>query len=161
MTSKVISVYENTQKLGAELAKNLSELANDVLAEGGNEVFKIGLSGMMLLLNFTIKYIKKYIYHYLTECVSGGSVVSLLSEYLAKVKTDWSRWRFFFCDERLVDFNNPESTYAQYRDKFICNLPISEDQFIKINPKLSGNYKSIFVWHMYVNYNNNYHLYCS
>jgi len=45
MTSKVISVYENTQKLGAELAKNLSELANDVLAEGGNAVFKIGLSG--------------------------------------------------------------------------------------------------------------------
>lgn len=49
MSSKVISVYENTQKLGAELAKNLSELANDVLlAEGGNAVFKIGLSGMIL-----------------------------------------------------------------------------------------------------------------
>lgn len=111
MASKVISVYENTQKLGAELAKNLSELANDVLAEGGNAVFKIGLS--------------------------GGSVVSLLSEYLAKVETDWSKWRFFFCDERLVDFNDPESTYAQYRDKFISNLPISEDQFIKINPQLS------------------------
>lgn len=52
MTSKVISVYENTQKLGTELAKNLSELANDVLAEGGNAVFKIGLSGMTLLLDF-------------------------------------------------------------------------------------------------------------
>uniref|UniRef100_A0A2S2QX90 6-phosphogluconolactonase n=1 Tax=Sipha flava TaxID=143950 RepID=A0A2S2QX90_9HEMI len=114
MTSKVISVYENTQKLGAELAKNLSELANDVLAEGGNAVFKIGLS--------------------------GGSVVSLLSEYLAKVETDWPKWRFFFCDERLVEFSDPESTYAQYRDKFINNLPISEDQFIKINPQLSGNY---------------------
>lgn len=50
MTSKVISVYENTQKLGSELAKNLSELANDVLAEGGNAVFKIGLSGMIMLL---------------------------------------------------------------------------------------------------------------
>lgn len=47
MASKVISVYENTQKLGAELAKNLSELANDVLAEGGNAFFKIGLSGMV------------------------------------------------------------------------------------------------------------------
>lgn len=48
MSSKVISVYENSHKLGAELAKNLSELANDVLAEGGNAVFKIGLSGMIL-----------------------------------------------------------------------------------------------------------------
>lgn len=46
MTGKVVSVYESTQKLGAELAKNLSELANDVLAKGGNAVFKIGLSGM-------------------------------------------------------------------------------------------------------------------
>lgn len=50
MTGKVISVYESTQKLGAELAKNLSELANDVLAEGGNAVFKIGLSGMTIIL---------------------------------------------------------------------------------------------------------------
>lgn len=57
MTSKVISVYENTQKLGAELAKNLSELANDVLAEGGNTVFKIGLSG---IFKFIIKIVKKY-----------------------------------------------------------------------------------------------------
>lgn len=65
MTSKVISVYENTQKLGAELAKNLSELANDVLAEGGNAVFKIGLSGIMILLLLfcyrTMYYYSKYI----------------------------------------------------------------------------------------------------
>lgn len=66
-------------------------------------------------------------------------MVSLLSEHLAKVNTDWLKWRFFFCDERLVDFNNPDSTFAEYRDKFISNLPISEDQFIKINPQLSGN----------------------
>lgn len=69
----------------------------------------------------------------------GGSVVSLLSEYLAKVETDWSKWRFFFCDERLVDFSDPESTYSQYKEKFIGKLPINEDQFIKINPKLTGN----------------------
>lgn len=81
----------------------------------------------------------------------GGSVVSLLSEYLAKVETDWSKWRFFFCDERLVDFNDPESTYAQYRDKFISNLPISEDQFIKINPQLSGKHQ-VLVLHELINY---------
>lgn len=135
MTSKVISVYENTQKLGAELAKNLSELANDVLAEGGNAVFKIGLSGMILYY----KIITCYSGNVLFSKYLGGSVVSLLSEYLAKVETDWLKWRFFFCDERLVEFNDPESTFAQYRDKFISNLPISEDQFIKINPHLSGN----------------------
>lgn len=73
--------------------------------------------------------------------LQGGSVVSLLAEYLAKVETDWSKWRFFFCDERLVEFSDPESTFAQYRDKFIINLPISEDQFIKINPQLSGKYR--------------------
>jgi len=50
MTSRVVSVYENTQTLGAELAKNLSELANDVLAEGGSAVFKIGLSGMITFI---------------------------------------------------------------------------------------------------------------
>lgn len=58
MAAKVISVYENTQKLGAELAKNLSELANDVLAEGENAIFKIGLSGMIdrILLQIETQY---------------------------------------------------------------------------------------------------------
>lgn len=77
--------------------------------------------------------------------------MSLLSEYLAKVETDWSKWRFFFCDERLVDFNDPESTFAQYRDKFISNLPISEDQFIKINPQLPGKHQ-VHVLHVLINY---------
>lgn len=144
MTGRVISVYESTQKLGAELAKNLSELANDVLAEGGNAVFKIGLSGMTItFLNFTRKF-RVYLLNF-----SGGSVVSLLSEYLAKVKTDWTKWRFFFCDERLVDFNDPESTYAQYRDKFLTSLPITEDQFIKINPELPGKLIQVYDFCVY------------
>jgi len=139
MTTKVISVYENAQKLGAELAKNLSELANDVLAKGGNSVFKIGLSGKYKTISTNyILYCNETILRFV--CVFlGGSVVSLLSEYLAKVETDWPKWRFFFCDERLVEFSDPESTYAQYRDKFIGKLPINEDQFIKINPQLTGN----------------------
>jgi len=84
------------------------------------------------------------------KMILGGSVVSLLSEYLAKVETDWSKWRFFFCDERLVEFNDPESTFAQYRDKFISNLPISEDQFIKINPQLSGKHRQVHVLHVLI-----------
>lgn len=97
-----------------------------------------------LRLDFLVKLCYNY-YTFIEICVItpnflGGSVVSLLSEYLAKVETEWPKWRFFFCDERLVEFSDPESTYAQYRDKFINNLPISEDQFIKINPQLSGNY---------------------
>lgn len=136
MTSKVISVYENSQKLGAVLAKNLSELANDVLAEGGNAVFKIGLSGMTIKLYIYINMDRSNLD---VTMDLGGSVVSLLSEHLSKIETDWSKWRFFFCDERLVSFDDPESTYAQYKNKFINNLPISEDQFIKINPQLSGN----------------------
>lgn len=61
MTTKVISVYENSQKLGAELAKNLSELANDVLAEGGNTFFKIGLSG--IIFEVIIKITREMFYY--------------------------------------------------------------------------------------------------
>lgn len=68
----------------------------------------------------------------------GGSLVQFLSEGLPTISTDWSKWRFFFCDERVVSFENSESTYGLYKENLIGKVPITEDQFIKINPDLSG-----------------------
>lgn len=73
----------------------------------------------------------------------GGSLVKFLSEGLPTINTDWSKWRFFFCDERIVSFENGESTYGLYRASLIEKVPITEDQFIKINPDLSGMLRSL------------------
>ncbi|CAB0037041.1 unnamed protein product [Trichogramma brassicae] len=92
------------------LAQILERYATDVIE--AEDIFKIGLS--------------------------GGSLVKFLSEGLPLVKTDWSKWRFFFCDERIVSFENTESTFGLYRASLIGKIPITEDQFIKIDPQLTA-----------------------
>lgn len=48
--------------------------------------------------------------------LSGGSLVSMLSkELLALPDLDCSKWVAAFCDERLVPFDDPESTYGLYK----------------------------------------------
>ncbi|KAF7382640.1 6-phosphogluconolactonase [Vespula maculifrons] len=70
--------------------------------------------------------------------LSGGSLVNILMQTLPNISTDWSKWRFFFCDERVVPFDNGESTYGLYKTSLIGSVPITEDQFIKIDPELSA-----------------------
>lgn len=60
--------------------------------------------------------------------LSGGSLVSMLSkELLALPDLDCSKWVVGFCDERLVPFDDPESTYGLYKvpvQECVC-LPVS------------------------------------
>ncbi|XP_064457035.1 6-phosphogluconolactonase-like isoform X2 [Ornithodoros turicata] len=70
---------------------------------------------------------------------SGGSMVNMLSSVLPAVKTDWMKWRFFFCDERLVPFSSKDSTFGCYKTELIPKLGLTEDQFITINPILTGS----------------------
>jgi 6-phosphogluconolactonase len=69
---------------------------------------------------------------------SGGSLTKFLSVGLPKVETDWSKWRLFFCDERVVPLESADSTYGMYKNALIGVLPLTEHQFIKINPHLPG-----------------------
>lgn len=53
--------------------------------------------------------------------LSGGSLVSMLSkELLALPDLDCSKWVVGFCDERLVSFDDPESTYGLYKVSAQC-----------------------------------------
>ncbi|XP_053971507.1 6-phosphogluconolactonase [Hylaeus volcanicus] len=70
--------------------------------------------------------------------LSGGSLVKLLAQSLPNITTDWSKWYFFFCDERIVPFDTADSTYGEYKAKLIGKIPVTDDQFIKINPDLSA-----------------------
>ena len=66
--------------------------------------------------------------------LSGGSLPKFLA---AGMKTDtgksidWSKVTFIFCDERLVPFDNPESTLGLYLNLF-KDTDIKEDQFLKV-----------------------------
>ncbi|GFO19934.1 6-phosphogluconolactonase-like [Plakobranchus ocellatus] len=68
--------------------------------------------------------------------VSGGSAAKFLCNGLPQASTDWSKWRIFFCDERLVPFSDPECTYAFYKANLMSKVPISEDYFFALNSEL-------------------------
>ncbi|XP_012218846.1 6-phosphogluconolactonase [Linepithema humile] len=70
--------------------------------------------------------------------ISGGSIVQLLAKSLPNIATDWSKWRFFFCDERVVPLEDPDSTFGLYKSSFIGKVPVTEEQFIKVDPELNA-----------------------
>ncbi|RWS22530.1 6-phosphogluconolactonase-like protein [Leptotrombidium deliense] len=71
--------------------------------------------------------------------LSGGSLVDVLCRVLPKIKTEWKKWHFFFCDERMVPFDDQESTFGAYKKKLIPNLSLSVDQFVTIDVNAKGN----------------------
>lgn len=97
-----------------DVITSLCELIQDVANKAieSEDVFKIGLS--------------------------GGSLVNFLALGLPKITTDWSKWRLFFCDERVVPSESPDSTFGAYRKSLIGKVPLSESQFIQIDPHLAA-----------------------
>ncbi|VDN28332.1 unnamed protein product, partial [Dibothriocephalus latus] len=56
-------------------------------------------------------------------CVSGGSMPTQISPGLLTLKdVDWKRVHFFFCDERVVPFDSPDSTYGVYKSLLFDHL---------------------------------------
>ena len=70
--------------------------------------------------------------------LSGGSLPKFLA---AGMKThqgkdlNWSKVNFFFCDERMVPKDDPESTLGLYLDLFKDTL-IKAEQFISVNVEM-------------------------
>uniref|UniRef100_A0A0K8SQJ7 6-phosphogluconolactonase n=1 Tax=Lygus hesperus TaxID=30085 RepID=A0A0K8SQJ7_LYGHE len=68
--------------------------------------------------------------------LSSGSLVGFLSKGLSNIKTDWSNWVLAFCDERVVPFDNQDSTYGVYVAALCENGPLKKEQFVIIDPSL-------------------------
>ncbi|CAG9856054.1 unnamed protein product [Phyllotreta striolata] len=65
---------------------------------------------------------------------SGGSLATFLATGLPKIQTDFSKWTIFFCDERVVPVNNPDSTFGLYKKTLIDSgaVPLKDEQFVQI-----------------------------
>lgn len=69
--------------------------------------------------------------------LSGGSLVSMLSKELpALPNLDCSKWIVGFCDERVVTFDDPESTYGLYKNQLFPKVNIPDSGVLAINPCL-------------------------
>ncbi|KAJ8981189.1 hypothetical protein NQ317_014833 [Molorchus minor] len=72
--------------------------------------------------------------------ISGGSLATFLTIGLPKVQTDFSKWRLFFCDERLVPVDNPDSTFGLYKRTLIDTnaVNLKDEQFVTVKQGLSA-----------------------
>ena len=70
--------------------------------------------------------------------VSGGSLPKFLVQGINTdfgKEIEWSKVTFIFCDERMVEFENAESTFGLYK-KLLEGSPIEEEQFLKVDVEL-------------------------
>ena len=44
--------------------------------------------------------------------ITGGSLGKYLCETLPNIKTEWDKWTIFFCDERVVNADDSDSTFG-------------------------------------------------
>ncbi|RXN04412.1 6-phosphogluconolactonase [Labeo rohita] len=109
MSGRRVVVFPSVAELGPSLAQLVSSRAEKALSTGGS--FSLGLS--------------------------GGSLVSILGKELPAVPSlDCSKWLIGFCDERLVPFSDPESTYGLYKNQLFEKINIPEDRILAIDPSL-------------------------
>jgi len=106
-----IIVKLDEKEVVAALCSLVEGKARAALSENPNQTFNIGLS--------------------------GGSLAKFLCSGLGKIETDWRRWRLFFCDERLVPFSSPDSTWGLYKNSLLQVTPLTEQQFITVNTDLT------------------------
>lgn len=62
----------------------------------------------------------------MTWLCPGGSMPSIISTGLINLTgVSWSRVHFFFCDERVVPYNDPASTFGVYNKTLFSQLPVT------------------------------------
>ncbi|CAG9773616.1 unnamed protein product [Ceutorhynchus assimilis] len=108
----VVKVVEDREAVITELCALIESSANSSIASKGS--FNVG--------------------------VSGGSLVTFLVSGLPKIHSDFSKWKIFFCDERLVPVDDPESTFGVYKTKLVDTgaVNLSADQFVTVKQGVSA-----------------------
>jgi len=104
-----VDIVDNEEEIIAQLCQIIEEKARRAIAE--RNIFIVGLS--------------------------GGSICNYLCRGLPKIKSEWSKWKLIFCDERAVPFDDFDSTFRVFKDNLCVTLPIAAEQFVVIKPELS------------------------
>ncbi|MCL4142751.1 UNVERIFIED_CONTAM: hypothetical protein GTU68_037645 [Idotea baltica] len=55
---------------------------------------------------------------------------------LPSLKTDWTKWKMFFCDERLVPIDHEDSTLRLYVEGLVGSTPLTKEQFLVVDTSL-------------------------
>uniref|UniRef100_A0A182QK43 6-phosphogluconolactonase n=1 Tax=Anopheles farauti TaxID=69004 RepID=A0A182QK43_9DIPT len=72
--------------------------------------------------------------------VSGGSLADILCEGMSDLRSDFSKWQIFFCDERVVSVSDKESTWGTFKRNMLgLGDVVPESAFIPVNSSLDVN----------------------
>ncbi|XP_053687454.1 6-phosphogluconolactonase-like [Sabethes cyaneus] len=71
--------------------------------------------------------------------LSGGSLADIVAEGLYDLRTDFSKWQIFLCDERIVPVDSKDSTYGIFkRDLLDRRSEVPKSSFYPVNTALSA-----------------------
>ncbi|EFX82067.1 hypothetical protein DAPPUDRAFT_302585 [Daphnia pulex] len=70
--------------------------------------------------------------------LSGGSACTFFCKGLPMITSDWTKWKFIFCDERIVPFDDAECTFSVYKNQLFSKIPLTDENFVVIDPSLSA-----------------------
>ena len=104
MTTAEIEIFSDAAEVASQLCSYIEQVAEVTISERGR--FVIG--------------------------VSGGSVATLLNRHLPDIRTDWTKWHVFLCDERVVAKDDPECTWTTFRCVKAVSRRCEEDGLVKI-----------------------------
>uniref|UniRef100_A0A182YMH1 6-phosphogluconolactonase n=1 Tax=Anopheles stephensi TaxID=30069 RepID=A0A182YMH1_ANOST len=72
--------------------------------------------------------------------VSGGSLADILCEGMSDLRSDFSKWQIFFCDERVVPVADKDSTFGIFKRDLLAHCKnIPESVFFPVNTALDVN----------------------
>ncbi|MBW0434121.1 6-phosphogluconolactonase [Leptospira yasudae] len=64
--------------------------------------------------------------------LTGGETAKEVYNRLANLKTDWSKWRFYFGDERFLNEGDAELNSVMADQYLFSSIPVLSDQIFKI-----------------------------
>lgn len=69
-------------------------------------------------------------------------MASFLVKGLPKISSDFSKWKIYFCDERVVPDDDADSTFGLYKRSLIQNeiVPLKEHQFVTLKQNVTGGF---------------------
>jgi 6-phosphogluconolactonase len=69
--------------------------------------------------------------------LTGGNTAKTIYSNLIECETDWSKWEFYFGDERFVETGSPELNFSLAEEFLFSKVPVAYNSIVKFDTALS------------------------
>lgn len=71
--------------------------------------------------------------------LAGGDTPAAIYHRMRELETDWTKWFFYFSDERCYSENSGKLNFKMAKDSLLDHIPISDHQVYRIETYLGAN----------------------